>query len=80
MPLRHGFLVGSARGADLFLPGDPGVAPHHAVFVIDATGIWAVIDRSQMGVFVNGVRVAEARLQHGNLIRIGTCELRYLGG
>ena len=37
-----------------------------------------MIDRSQMGVFVNGVRVAEARLQHGNLIRIGTCELRYL--
>ena len=41
-------------------------------------GVWAVIDRSQMGVFVNGVRVPEARLQHGNLVRIGTCELRYL--
>lgn len=80
MPLRHGFLVGSARGADLFLPGDPGVAPHHAVFVVDPSGAWSVIDRSQMGVFVNGVRVAEARLQHGNLVRIGTCELRYLGG
>jgi hypothetical protein len=78
MPLRHGFLVGSARGADLFLPGDPGVAPQHAVFVMDPSGTWAVMDRSQMGVFVNGVRVAEARLQHGNLIRIGTCELRYL--
>lgn len=80
MPLRHGFLVGSARGADLFLPGDPGVAPHHAVFVMDPSGAWSVIDRSQLGVFVNGVRVAEARLQHGNLVRIGTCELRYLGG
>ena len=80
MPLRHGFLVGSARGADLFLPGDPGVAPQHAVFVMDPSGAWSVIDRSQMGVFVNGVRVAEARLQHGNLVRIGTCELRYLGG
>ena len=79
MPLRHGFLVGSARGCDLFLPGDPGVAPHHAVFVMDQAGVWAVIDRSQLGVFVNGVRVPEARLQHGNLVRIGTCELRYLG-
>ena len=78
MPLRHGFVVGSARGCDLFLPGDPGVAPHHAVFVMDQAGVWAVIDRSQMGVFVNGVRVPEARLQHGNLVRIGTCELRYL--
>lgn len=78
MPLRHGFVVGSARGCDLFLPGDPGVAPHHAVFVMDAAGVWAVIDRSQMGIFVNGVRVPEARLQHGNLVRIGTCELRYL--
>jgi hypothetical protein len=80
MPLRHGFTVGSARGTDLFLPGDPGVAPHHAVFLVDATGTWAIMDRSNQGVFVNGVRVAEARLGHGNLIRIGTCELRYLTG
>lgn len=80
MPLRHGFLVGSARGADLFLPGDPGVAAHHALFLVDPAGAWTVVDRSALGVFVNGVRVAEARLQHGNLIRIGTCELRYLSG
>lgn len=79
MPLRHGFLVGSARGVDLFLPGDPGVAPQHAVFLLDPAGAWTVIDRSAMGLYVNGVRVPQARLQHGNLIRIGTCELRYLG-
>jgi hypothetical protein len=79
MPLRHGFLVGSARGCDFLVPGDPQVAPHHAIFVMDARGAMAVVDRgSPTGTFVNGVRITEARLQHGNLIRIGSCSLRYL--
>lgn len=78
--LRHGFLVGSARGCDLFLP-DPQVAPHHAIFLMDSSGTWAILDRGSVtGIFVNGVRVAEARLQHGNLVRIGGCEIRYLSG
>jgi len=80
LPLRHGFLVGSARGCDFLVPGDPQVAPHHAVFVTDAAGAFAVLDRgSAAGTFVNGVRITEARLQHGNLIRIGSCSLRFLG-
>jgi FHA domain/von Willebrand factor type A domain len=79
VPVRHGFLVGSARGCDLTVAGDPQVAPHHAVFVTGAGGDVAVVDRgSAAGTFVNGVRITEARLQHGNLIRIGSCSLRYL--
>ncbi|HKE13952.1 MAG TPA: FHA domain-containing protein [Kofleriaceae bacterium] len=79
MPLRHGFVVGSARGCDFTVPGDPQVIPHHAIFVMDARGAMAVVDRgSPTGTFVNGVRITEARLQHGNLIRIGSCSLRYL--
>jgi len=79
LPLRHGFLVGSARDCDLVVAGDPRVAPHHAVFVTDAAGAFGVVDRaSATGTFVNGVRITEARLQHGNLIRIGACDLRYL--
>jgi hypothetical protein len=79
-PLRHGFLVGSARGCDLFLP-DPQVAPHHAIFLMDSSGSWAILDRGSVtGIFVNGVRVTETRLQHGNVVRIGSCEIRYLGG
>ena len=79
MPLRHGFLVGSARGVDFLLP-DPQVAPHHAIFVVDTTGVWGLVDRgSATGTFVNGVRITETRLQHGNLIKIGACTLRFLG-
>lgn len=79
MPLRHGFLVGSARGCDFLVPSDPRIAPHHAVFVADGIGGFAVVDRgSATGTFVNGVRITEARLQHGNLIRVGGCDLRYL--
>jgi hypothetical protein len=79
MPLRHGFLVGSARGCDFLIPGDPRVAPHHAIFVSDGAGGFAVIDRgSATGTFVNGVRITESRLKHGNLIRVAGCDLRYL--
>lgn len=79
MPLRHGFLVGSARGCDFLIPGDPQVSPHHAMFVVDERGVMAVVDRgSATGTFVNGVRITEARLQHGNLVRIGSCSLRFL--
>ena len=76
LALRHGFLVGSARGCDLFLP-DPQVAPHHAIFHLDQSGSYTLVDRGG-GTFVNGVRIMEARLGHGNLIRIGNSELRYL--
>ena len=80
LPLRHGFLIGSARGCDLCLP-DPQVAPHHAIFLMDSSGTWAILDRGSVtGIFVNGVRVTETRLQHGNVVRIGGCEIRYLGG
>jgi hypothetical protein len=79
LPVRHGFVVGSGRGCDLTVPGDPQVAPQHAVFVTGAGGAIAVVDRgSPGGTFVNGVRITEARLQHGNLVRIGSCSLRYL--
>jgi hypothetical protein len=77
MPLRHGFVIGSARDCDLFLP-DPQVAPQHALFIADPAGGYQLFDRSGQGVFVNGARIFEARLQHGNVVRVGTCELRYL--
>jgi hypothetical protein len=77
MMLRHGFVIGSARDCDLFLP-DPQVAPQHALFIADPAGGYQLFDRSGQGVFVNGARVFEARLQHGNVVRVGTCELRYL--
>jgi hypothetical protein len=79
LPVRHGLMVGSGPGCDLTVPGDPQVAPQHAVFVTGAGGAVAVVDRgSPAGTFVNGVRITEARLQHGNLVRIGSCSLRYL--
>ena len=77
LALRHGFTVGSARGCDLLVP-DPRIAPHHAQFVMDPAGGYGVVDRSGAGVMVNGARVTEARLQHGNVVQIGACELRYL--
>ncbi len=35
-------------------------------------------DRSRNGVFVNGERVREARLRHGDHVQIGNRVMRYL--
>jgi len=79
MPLRHGFLVGSAPGCDLVLAGDPQVSPQHALFVLDTLGNFTVVDKgSAAGIMINGVRMADARLQHGNVVRVGGVDLRFM--
>jgi hypothetical protein len=77
--IKHGFKIGTQRGCDLFLSGDPYAAPEHAVILVDQNGTCTLVDRgSQTGTFVNGNRVAQVVLQHGMLIRIGMAEMRFM--
>jgi len=78
LQLRHGFLIGSGRECDLCL-ADPGVSRFHAQIGLDAAGGVILMDKgSSNGTFVNGTRVTQMRLGHGNLIRVGSTEIRYL--
>jgi len=78
LQLRHGFLIGSGPECDLCI-ADPAVSRYHAQIGLDAAGGVILIDKgSANGTFVNGTRVTQMRLGHGNLIRVGSTEIRYL--
>lgn len=78
VPVRHGMWIGKAPGCDLLI--DDGYASsQHAQVGVDHFGNCRLYDHgSTNGTFVNGVRVTQHSLEHGNLIRIGSTELRFL--
>jgi hypothetical protein len=77
--IKHGFTIGKLPGCDLVI--DDGYASStHAQIGMDHFGNCRLYDRqSTNGTFVNGVRVnAEYPLEHGNTVRIGSIDLRFL--
>jgi pSer/pThr/pTyr-binding forkhead associated (FHA) protein len=57
---------------------DASVSRRHAL-VLERDGAPVIADdRSRNGVFVNGRRVREARLRHGDEVRIGGRVMRFL--
>jgi len=76
--LRNGFLIGKAPASDLVID-DGYTSTNHAQIAIDASGNCNIYDRnSTNGTYVNGVRVNEALLYHGNSVRFGSTEMQYL--
>ena len=76
--LRHGFMIGKAPNCDLWID-DGYTSTQHAQIGMDQFGNCRVYDRgSTNGTFVNGVRVTEYALEHGNTLRIGSTDLRFL--
>jgi pSer/pThr/pTyr-binding forkhead associated (FHA) protein len=77
MPLGRLTRIGRRATADIVLD-DRTVSRRHALF-IDRGGAPVIADdRSLNGVFVNGRRVREARLHHGDEVQIGDRIMRYL--
>jgi FHA domain-containing protein len=76
--LRHGFSIGKAPGNDLLID-DGYTSGQHAQIAMDHFGNCRVYDRgSTNGTFINGVRITEYGLEHGNTLRIGSTDLRFL--
>jgi pSer/pThr/pTyr-binding forkhead associated (FHA) protein len=69
--------VGRGLGADLRLD-EASVSRRHAIFVPGEEGTRILDDRSSNGTIVNGRRVQQADLAHGDVIVIGRVVLRYL--
>ncbi len=79
LPIHHGFTIGKAPDCHLVLANDGFASGHHAQILMDTAGGCTLVDKgSTNGTFVNGVRTATMRLQHGMLIRVGATELRFL--
>jgi pSer/pThr/pTyr-binding forkhead associated (FHA) protein len=70
--------IGRSESAHIPLFGDSNVQPMHACIVRDR-GTYRLVDGgSPMGIGVNGIRVPEAILNHGDTINIGGFSLRFL--
>jgi pSer/pThr/pTyr-binding forkhead associated (FHA) protein len=77
LPLGQLTRIGRRATSDIVLD-DSTVSRRHAL-VLDRDGVPVIADdRSLNGVFVNGQRVREARLRHGDEVRIGARIMRYL--
>lgn len=69
--------IGRGLGADLHLD-DVSVSRRHAVLVPGPSGHRMLDDRSLNGTFVNGRRIEQVDLRHGDVIALGRVVLRYL--
>lgn len=70
------FTIGRSKQSD-FVINDSNVSRTHAFLTLDDEH-WQIKDNnSTNGTYVNEVKVTEVRLQHNDLIRIGTTELIY---
>jgi pSer/pThr/pTyr-binding forkhead associated (FHA) protein len=69
--------VGRGLAADLRLD-ENSVSRRHAVLVHGPEGARVLDDRSSNGTFLNGRRVEQAALAHGDVLMVGRVVLRYL--
>jgi pSer/pThr/pTyr-binding forkhead associated (FHA) protein len=70
--------IGRSENAHIPLFGDGNVQPMHACIVRDR-GTYRLVDGgAPMGIGVNGIRVPEAVLNHGDSINIASFSLRFL--
>jgi len=78
VPLVPGVMhIGRGLVADLRLD-ENSVSRRHAMLVHDENGTRILDDRSSNGTFVNGERVEQANLKHGDVLLLGRVTLRYL--
>jgi pSer/pThr/pTyr-binding forkhead associated (FHA) protein len=69
--------IGRGLSADLRLD-ENSVSRRHAMIVQDSAGTRILDDRSSNGTFVNGRRIGQADLCHGDVLVLGRVVLRYL--
>ena len=58
---------------------DGTISHHHAMFVLDGNDYKVRDLNSTNGTRVNGMRIVETRLTHGDQVRVGSVEIRYEG-
>ncbi len=70
--------IGRSENAHIPLFGDQNVMPMHACIVRERGNYRLVDGGAPMGIGVNGIRVPEAILSHGDTINVGSFSLRFL--
>jgi pSer/pThr/pTyr-binding forkhead associated (FHA) protein len=77
LPLGRLTRIGRRASADIVLD-DSTVSRRHAIVLDRGGGPVIADDRSLNGVYLNGRRVSEAPLHHGDQVQIGGRVMRYL--
>jgi pSer/pThr/pTyr-binding forkhead associated (FHA) protein len=78
-PLITGAVVGRDPGCTLALPADTKASRRHAALSFQ-NGTWRIVDQnSTNGTWVNGQRVVDLALAHGDTIVVGESTLRFEG-
>jgi two-component system cell cycle response regulator len=76
LSVQGNLLIGREPDTTLMLP-DPGVSSRHAMLE-DQGGSWVLVDlKSTNGTYVNGERIVEVELKHGDKIVFGTTLVRF---
>lgn len=70
--------IGRSENAHIPLFGDPNVMPMHACIERKGSTYRLLDGGAPMGIGLNGIRVPEALLNHGDTIHIGSFQLRFL--
>ena len=70
-------IAGRSAKAEILLE-DGSVSKEHAAFELDGQGFGVRDLASTNGVQVNGRNVLAKRLEHGDRVRLGDCELQYV--
>ena len=69
--------IGRRPSADVVLD-DATVSRRHALVMERDGGVVIADDRSRNGLFVNGLRVSQARLRNGDEVQLGARVMRFL--
>lgn len=70
-------LVGRDASNDLRID-HPRVSRHHVEIRVEEATTWLIDLGSRNGTLVNGRQVKYCALQHGDVVRIGDCDIRFL--
>lgn len=71
------FIIGREDNADLSLPDDSGLSRVHAKIVADGDHYKIIDNESRNGTLVNDKPVRSIHLFDGDILRIGSCTLRF---
>jgi len=70
-------LVGRHASNDIQID-HPSVSRHHLELLLDDGNMWLIDLGSLNGTRVNGRRVKQLALQHGDVVSVGDCDIRFL--
>ena len=76
---RAEYLLGRKSEADIVL-SEPSVSRHHARLLRNENGYTIMDLQTTYGTFVNGERIHQKKLNHGDSLKLGHCELTYTEG